>query len=65
MLEEMRPHFCCLYLDSDYDYVWDVKVRHEDDHKVLVFLSGPISYQTAGEAIEAAYKNWKNAHATS
>lgn len=65
MLEEMRPHFCCLQLDSDYEYAWDVRGVEKDGPHRLRNMSGSFSYGTAGKAIEAAYRNWKDATRTS
>jgi len=63
MLEEMRPHFCCIRIDSDYNFGWEVWAVPEDESAVYhqsVNLSGKgILYELAGHAIEAAYNNWK------
>lgn len=62
-LEELRGslEFCCVSLDSDYNFVWDVFVTREDDaaHERYI-LSGPYSYEKLGNAIDAAWRNWKS-----
>lgn len=58
LLCEMRPKFCCLNLQSDYGYVWDVRVCESHGEKSWKTISGPYSHEAIGDAIEAAYRNW-------
>jgi hypothetical protein len=45
---------CCLTLDSDYDYCYQVKwcFAHDKKHKIYQTTA----YDTAQEALDAAYK---------
>jgi hypothetical protein len=65
-LEEMRPHFCCLRLESDYHFVWDIygvpafeKWGGDGPHHEAERLSGPTSREALGDAIDAAYEWFK------
>ena len=60
LLNEMRPHFCCLKLDSDYGYVWDIRGSRDGHHAENIWLSGPASHRSLGRAIEVAHTTWKN-----
>ena len=63
--QEMRAsgQFCCLQIDSDFDYVWEISYAWSESlpgvtrHEVMI--AGQDSFSTLDAAIENAYSLWK------